>query len=134
MPVLPGGPGAGGIGILPGGSRHNRAWVAPSEDAGGLLLGTQPERARAAVAEPAEAGVTAAVIGEVRSGYGRIRLRYGGDPRERRPAAVRSPRASPRGTGHGRGATLARIVVGCARAGGSRPRVGDPRGRRATVA
>ena len=88
MPVLPGGPGAGGIGILPGGSRHNRAWVAPSEDAGGLLLGTQPERARAAVAEPAEAGVTAAVIGEVRSGYGRIRLRYGGDPRERRPAAV----------------------------------------------
>ena len=79
-------------GVVPGGSRRNRDWVAPLVDAGGfgeldvllladaqtsggLLFGAAPERARAAVAELAAAGVPAAVIGEVRAGTGRITLR-----------------------------------------------------------
>src|SRR6185437_684336 len=92
LPVLPGVRALAESGILPGGSRRNRDWVAPSVDAGGfgeidvllladaqtsggLLFGAAPERARAAVAELADAGVAAAVIGEVRAGTGRITLR-----------------------------------------------------------
>ena len=92
VPVLPGVRALAESGILPGGSRRNRDWVAPSVDAsghgeidvllladaqtsGGLLFGAEPERARAAVAELAAAGVSAAVIGEVRAGTGRITLR-----------------------------------------------------------
>ena len=77
---------------MPGGSRRNRDWVRRSVDAGGvgestlllladaqtsggLLFGAEPERARAAVAELAAGGVSAAVIGEVRAGTGRITLR-----------------------------------------------------------
>ena len=92
VPVLPGVRALAESGCLPGGSRRNRDWVAPSVDAGGygeidvllladaqtsggLLFGAEPERARAAVGELATAGVPAAVIGEVRAGTGRITLR-----------------------------------------------------------
>ena len=49
--------------------------LADAQTSGGLLFGAEPERARAAVAELADAGVSAAVIGEVRAGTGRITLR-----------------------------------------------------------
>ena len=49
--------------------------LADAQTSGGLLFGAEPERARAAVAELAAAGVSAAVIGEVRGGEGRITLR-----------------------------------------------------------
>jgi selenide, water dikinase len=92
VPVLAGVRELAESGIAPGGSRRNRDWVAPSLDAGGfgeldvllladaqtsggLLFGAEPERARAAVAALTEAGVSAAVIGEVRAGTGRITLR-----------------------------------------------------------
>ncbi|HEX5811933.1 MAG TPA: selenide, water dikinase SelD [Pseudonocardia sp.] len=92
VPVLPGLRALAESGILPGGSKRNRDWVAPSVDAGGygeidvllladaqtsggLLFGAEPQRAREAVAELAAAGVSAAVIGEVRTGTGRITLR-----------------------------------------------------------
>ena len=71
-------------GIVPGGSRRNLDWVAPSsttaatsevdallladaQTSGGLLFGAAPERAAAAVAE---LGPPAAVIGRVRVGSG----------------------------------------------------------------
>ena len=93
VPVLPGVRELAESGILPGGRRRNRDWVAPSVDtggygeldvllladaqtSGGLLFGAEPERARAAVAELAEAGGSAAVIGEVHAGTGRITLRW----------------------------------------------------------
>ena len=92
VPVLSGARALAESGFLPGGSRRNRDWVAASVDAGGyseidvllladaqtsggLLFGAEPARARAAVAELAAAGVSAAVIGEVRAGTGRITLR-----------------------------------------------------------
>jgi selenide,water dikinase len=92
VPVLPGVRALAESGILPGGSRRNRDWVAPSlsaggfgeldvllladaQTSGGLLFGAAPERARAAVAHLAAEGVAAAVIGEVRAGTGRITLR-----------------------------------------------------------
>jgi selenide, water dikinase len=92
VPVLPGVRALAESGILPGGSRRNRDWVAPNVDAGGfgeidmllladaqtsggLLFGAEPGKARAAVAELARAGVAAAVIGEVRAGTGHISLR-----------------------------------------------------------
>jgi selenide,water dikinase len=49
--------------------------LADAQTSGGLLFGAEPERARAAVGELAAAGVSAAVIGEVRAGTGRITLR-----------------------------------------------------------
>jgi selenide,water dikinase len=92
VPVLPGVRALAESGILPGGSRRNRDWVAPSVDtggyggidvllladaqtSGGLLFGARPERAGAAVAELTAAGVPAAVVGAVRTGTGRITLR-----------------------------------------------------------
>jgi selenide, water dikinase len=76
-------------GIVPGGSVRNRDWVLPMVDAGGygeldvllladaqtsggLLFGAAPDAAAAAVAR---LGPPAAVIGRVRTGTGRIRLR-----------------------------------------------------------
>ncbi len=76
-------------GVVPGGTRRNRDWVAPLLDAGGygevdvllladaqtsggLLFGAAPDRAAAAVVE---LGPPAAVIGRVRAGTGRIVLR-----------------------------------------------------------
>ncbi len=89
VPFLPGTRELAGAGTMPGGSRRNRDWVAPSVDAGrfgeldvllladaqtsgGLLFGVTPERAAAAVAA---LGPPAAVIGRVRAGAGGITLR-----------------------------------------------------------
>nr|WP_281424641.1 selenide, water dikinase SelD [Pseudonocardia nigra] len=89
VPFLPGIRGLAAAGVLPGGSRRNRDWVAPHVDAGpfgeldvllladaqtsgGLLFGAEPAAAAAAVAE---LGGAAAVIGTVRTGTGRITLR-----------------------------------------------------------
>jgi selenide,water dikinase len=76
-------------GVVPGGTRRNLDWVSPMLDdggygevdrllladaqtSGGLLFGAAPDRAAAAVAE---LGPPAAVVGRVRAGTGRIRLR-----------------------------------------------------------
>jgi selenide,water dikinase len=76
-------------GVVPGGSRRNldsvtpllddggygevdRLLLADAQTSGGLLFGAAPERAAAAVAE---LGPPAAVVGRVRAGSGRIRLR-----------------------------------------------------------
>jgi selenide,water dikinase len=76
-------------GIVPGGTRRNRDWVAPSLDvgdaseldvllladaqtSGGLLFGVAPDRAVEVVAE---LGATAVVIGTVRAGGGKVLLR-----------------------------------------------------------
>ena len=75
-------------GVVPGGSGRNREWVAEVVDSsagetdlvllsdaqtsGGLLFGAAPERAERAVAELADQGVPAALIGEVSTGTGRI--------------------------------------------------------------
>jgi selenide, water dikinase len=92
VPVLPGVRALAESGVLPGGSRRNRDWVAPAVDtggygeldvllladaqtSGGLLFGASPERAQDAVESLAADGVAAAVIGEVRAGTGRISLR-----------------------------------------------------------
>jgi selenide,water dikinase len=50
----------------------DRLLLADAQTSGGLLFGATPERAAAAVAE---LGPPAAVIGRVRTGSGRIRLR-----------------------------------------------------------
>jgi selenide,water dikinase len=92
VPVLPGVRALAESGVAPGGSRRNRDWVAPAVDvggfgeldvllladaqtSGGLLFGAAPDRARAAVTALVDAGGSAAVIGEVRGGTGRITLR-----------------------------------------------------------
>jgi selenide,water dikinase len=89
VPLLAGVRELAAAGVVPGGSRRNRDWVAPLVDpgshdeldvllladaqtSGGLLFGATPERATASVAE---LGGVAAVIGTVRSGNGRITLR-----------------------------------------------------------
>ena len=76
-------------GVVPGGTLRNLDWVAPllddgglgeidrllladAQTSGGLLFGAVPDRAAAAVAE---LGPPAAVVGRVRAGTGRIRLR-----------------------------------------------------------
>ncbi|HTK64869.1 MAG TPA: selenide, water dikinase SelD [Pseudonocardia sp.] len=88
VPFLPGVRELAGSGVLPGGSRRNREWVADRLDqggrgeletllladaqtSGGLVFGAEPGAAAAAVAD---LGAPAAVIGRVRSGTGRIRL------------------------------------------------------------
>ncbi len=89
VPFLPGARALAEAGTMPGGSRRNRDWVAPSVDAGGygeldvllladaqtsggLLFGAAPAEAAAAVAA---LGTPATVIGRVRTGTGRITLR-----------------------------------------------------------
>ena len=89
VPVLPGARELAADGVVPGGSRRNRDWVADQIDAGrfgeldvllladaqtsgGLIFGAAPDAAAAAVAE---LGAPAAVIGRVRTGSGRITLR-----------------------------------------------------------
>jgi len=89
VPLLPGVRALAEAGLVPGGTRRNRDWVAASLDAGdideldvllladaqtsgGLLFGASRE---AAVAAVAELGGSAAVVGEAAAGTGRIRLR-----------------------------------------------------------
>jgi selenide, water dikinase len=89
VPIPPGIRALAEAGTVPGGSLRNRDWVLPMLDAGGygeidvllladaqtsggLLFGAAPDRAAAAVAQ---LGPPAAVIGRVRTGTGRIRLR-----------------------------------------------------------
>jgi selenide,water dikinase len=81
--------GLAAAGVVPGGSRRNldsvtpllddggygevdRLLLADAQTSGGLLFGAAPERAAAAVAE---LGPPAAMVGRVRAGSGRIRLR-----------------------------------------------------------
>jgi selenide, water dikinase len=88
--LLPGAREQAEAGIVPGGTRRNRDWVAEvldvapgigetdvmlladAQTSGGLLFGAEPEKAAAAVAELREQGVEAAVIGRVVPGRGRI--------------------------------------------------------------
>jgi selenide,water dikinase len=90
VPLLPGVRELAEAGIVPGGTRRNRDWVAEvldvapgvgetdivlladAQTSGGLLFGAEPERAAAAVAELREQGLEAAVIGRVTTGRGRI--------------------------------------------------------------
>jgi len=89
VPLIAGVRELAGAGVMPGGSRRNRDWVADWLDAGGrseldtllladaqtsggLLFGAAPDAAAAAVAE---LGAPAAVIGRVRAGTGWISLR-----------------------------------------------------------
>ncbi|TQM44586.1 selenide, water dikinase SelD [Pseudonocardia cypriaca] len=92
VPLLPGAREQAEAGIVPGGTRRNRDWVADvldlapgvgetdvvlladAQTSGGLLFGAEPERAAAAVAELREQGLDAAVIGRAVAGRGRIRL------------------------------------------------------------
>jgi selenide, water dikinase len=92
VPVLPGARELAEAGFVPGGSQRNLAWaaerldrgscdevtltlLADAQTSGGLLFGAPPEHATAAVATLRAAGHTAAVIGEVTDGTGRMRLR-----------------------------------------------------------
>ncbi|MDT7772739.1 MAG: selenide, water dikinase, partial [Pseudonocardiales bacterium] len=89
VPLLPGVRALAESGVVPGGTRRNRDWVADRVDAGarseldvllladaqtsgGLLFGAAPDAAAAAVRE---LGPPAAVVGRVRAGTGRITLR-----------------------------------------------------------
>jgi selenide,water dikinase len=89
VPLLPGVRALAESGVVPGGTRRNRDWVADRVDAGarseldvllladaqtsgGLLFGAAPDAAASAVRE---LGPPAAVVGRVRAGTGRITLR-----------------------------------------------------------
>jgi selenide,water dikinase len=89
VPLLPGVRALAESGVVPGGTRRNRDWVADRVDAGarseldvllladaqtsgGLLFGAAPDAAAAAARE---LGPPAAVVGRVRAGTGRITLR-----------------------------------------------------------
>jgi selenide,water dikinase len=88
VPMLPGARELAADGVIPGGSRRNRDWVAEQVDpgrfgeldvllladaqtSGGLLFGAAPDAAAAAVAS---LGAPAAVIGQVHTGAGKITL------------------------------------------------------------
>jgi selenide,water dikinase len=93
VPLLPGARAQAEAGVVPGGTRRNRAWVdevldvaagvtetdvvllADAQTSGGLLFGAEPSRAAAAVADLRAQGVEAAVIGRAESGNGRISIR-----------------------------------------------------------
>jgi selenide,water dikinase len=92
VPLLPGVREQADAGIVPGGTRRNRTWVAEvldiapgvtetdvvlladAQTSGGLLFGADPDAAAAAVAGLREQGIEAAVIGRVEPGEGRIRV------------------------------------------------------------
>ncbi len=78
-------------GVVPGGTRRNREWtvdvvdvgersehdrllLADAQTSGGLLFGAEPAAAADAVAALREKGLTAAVVGRVSAGTGRIAL------------------------------------------------------------
>lgn len=88
VPMLPGARELAADGVIPGGSRRNRDWVADQVDpgrfgeldvllladaqtSGGLLFGAAPDAAAVAVAS---LGPPAAVIGRVHTGAGKITL------------------------------------------------------------
>lgn len=92
VPLLPGTADLAGKGLVPGGTVRNLDWarrkvragdteeraltlLADAQTSGGLLFGAAPERARTAVAELAEAGAAAAIIGHATDGDGHIDLR-----------------------------------------------------------
>ncbi len=92
VPVLDGVRALLADGVVPGGTRRNREWVADrvrsgssdetdvllladAQTSGGLLFGAEPERAAAAVAALREQGHPAARIGTVERGTGLVHLR-----------------------------------------------------------
>jgi selenide, water dikinase len=92
VPLLPHTRDLAAAGYVPGGSRHNLAWVAdrvdrgPVDDltvtlladaqtSGGLLFGAAPDAAATAAAQLRETGHDCAVIGHVSAGTGLITLR-----------------------------------------------------------
>ncbi len=92
VPLLPGARSLAEDGCIPGGSRRNLEWVGPRLDtgsvdelsvvvladaqtSGGLVFGCEPDAAQRAVEQLVATGHQAAVVGQVRSGSGRIQLR-----------------------------------------------------------
>jgi selenide, water dikinase len=92
VPLLPGVRDLAAAGFVPGGSRRNLEWasevldagaadettrllLADAQTSGGLLFGTAPEAADAAVERLRRSGHSAAVIGRAGAGAGRITLR-----------------------------------------------------------
>ncbi len=91
VPLLPGTRELAGAGMVPGGSRRNLEWVedrldrgglpdldvlllADAQTSGGLVFAAPPEAATEAVASLGATGHTAAVIGEVVEGDGRMHM------------------------------------------------------------
>ncbi len=91
VPLLPGTRDLAEAGSMPGGSRRNLKWadeildrgglaeldvllLADAQTSGGLVFGASPAAADEAVAQLTATGHTAAVIGDVAFGNGRIRL------------------------------------------------------------
>jgi selenide,water dikinase len=92
VPLLPGVREQAEAGIVPGGTRRNRTWVAEvldvadgvtetdvllladAQTSGGLLFGADPDEAAAAVADLRSQGIHAAVVGRAEQGSGRIRV------------------------------------------------------------
>jgi len=91
VPLLPGVRSLAEDGAVPGGSRRNLAWIddrldrgghdeidvllmADAQTSGGLVFGVAPDRAADAVATLTGTGHTAAVVGRLTDGGGRIRL------------------------------------------------------------
>ena len=92
VPVLPGVADLAAAGFVPGGTKRNLAWateqleatgiddltlavLADAQTSGGLLFGAPPAAAEAAAEVLRAEGHRAAVIGEVRTGTGSIRIR-----------------------------------------------------------
>jgi selenide,water dikinase len=92
VPVLPEAAALAAEGMIPGGTRRNLAWIgervdpgdhdestvllmADAQTSGGLVFGVDPGRSDDVVAELAETGHTAAVIGRTHAGDGALRLR-----------------------------------------------------------
>ncbi|GAA5156907.1 selenide, water dikinase SelD [Pseudonocardia eucalypti] len=88
VPIMPGIRELAASGVVPGGTRRNLAWaadrvnpgdtdeldqllLADAQTSGGLLFGAEPARAAEAVAR---LGGTAAIIGRIQTGTGRINL------------------------------------------------------------
>jgi selenide,water dikinase len=92
VPLIPGARELAEQGFVAGGSRRNLDWarqqldlgstgetaalmLADAQTSGGLLFGAEPQAAEVAVAELRSSGHEAAVVGTVRAGEARIRLR-----------------------------------------------------------
>jgi selenide,water dikinase len=91
-PLIPGAADLAAQGLIPGGTRRNLDWVgervhagdfddttvlllADAQTSGGLVFGVDPEHAADALAELADTGHTAAIIGSTVAGDGQITLR-----------------------------------------------------------